>query len=102
MSVDVVTFGETMAALRADGPIRLGGTARWSIAGAESNVAIGLARLGHAVRWIGRVGADEPGALVLRTLRAENVDVTYAAADPDAPTRLILLQSPPPGAVPVG
>jgi 2-dehydro-3-deoxygluconokinase len=60
--LEVVTIGETMAALRTDGPLRLGGTARWSIAGAESTVAIGLARLGHATRWIGRVGADEPGA----------------------------------------
>src|SRR3954470_5363039 len=91
-----------MAAIRTDGPIRLGGTARWSIAGAESNVAIGLARLGHAVRWIGRVGADEPGALVLRTLRAENVDVAYAATDPDAPTGLILFEPRLAGVVRVG
>ncbi|MFL6074993.1 MAG: sugar kinase [Mycobacteriales bacterium] len=100
--MDVVTFGETMAALRADGPIRLGGTARWSVAGAEANVAIGLARLGHAVRWVGRVGADEPGALVLRTLRAENVDVTHAATDPGAPTGLILFEPRLVGVVRVG
>jgi len=67
---DVVTFGETMAALRAQGALRLGGNLGLSVAGAESNVAIGLARLGHRVRWAGRVGADELGALVLRTLRA--------------------------------
>ena len=40
---DVVTFGKTMAALRAHDPIRLGGTMGLSVAGAESNVAIGLA-----------------------------------------------------------
>jgi 2-dehydro-3-deoxygluconokinase len=49
--IDVATFGETMAALRALDPIRLGGAMRLSIAGAEANVAIGLARLGHRVRW---------------------------------------------------
>jgi 2-dehydro-3-deoxygluconokinase len=91
--VDVVTIGETMAALRTDGPLRLGGAAQWSVAGAESTVAIGLARLGHSVRWIGRVGADEPGALVLRTLRAENVDTTLARVDPGAPTGLILFEA---------
>jgi len=91
--VDVVTVGETMAALRTQGPLRLGGTAQWSIAGAESTVAIGLARLGHATRWIGRVGADEPGALVLRTLRAESVDTALARVDPDAPTGLILFEA---------
>lgn len=71
---EVVTFGETMAALRAHGALRLGGSLGLSVAGAESNVAIGLARLGHRVHWAGQVGADELGALVLRTLRAEGVD----------------------------
>ncbi|WP_344939842.1 sugar kinase [Sphaerisporangium flaviroseum] len=89
---DVVTFGETMAALRADGLIRLGGTMRLSVAGAESNVAIGLARLGHRVRWIGLVGADETGELVLRTLRAEGVDVTHARSDERGPTGMILTE----------
>ncbi|UGQ09243.1 sugar kinase [Yinghuangia sp. ASG 101] len=90
--VDVVTLGETMAALRGEGPLRLGGRMNLSVAGAESNVAIGLARLGHRARWIGRVGADEPGALVLRTLRAEGVDLAGAAEDDAAPTGLILFE----------
>ncbi|WP_232320374.1 sugar kinase [Herbidospora daliensis] len=88
----VVTFGETMAALRADGPIRLGGGMRLSVAGAESNVAIGLARLGHPVRWAGLVGDDETGALVLRTLRAEGVDVAYTRTDHRGPTGLVLFE----------
>lgn len=90
--VEVVTFGETMAALRSTGPLRLGGTLGLSIAGAESNVAIGLARLGHSASWVGRVGDDELGALVLRTLRAENVDIAYAAIDHNRPTGLILFE----------
>jgi 2-dehydro-3-deoxygluconokinase len=90
--IDVATFGETMAALRARDPIRLGGTMRLSVAGAESNVAIGLARLGHRVRWTGLVGADETGELVLRTLRAEGVDVSHARADGRGPTGLILFE----------
>ena len=89
---EVVTFGETMAALRSGGPLRLGGSMSLSVAGAESNVAIGLARLGHRVRWIGRVGDDEFGALILRTLRAENVDVTGALADASRPTGLIVFE----------
>ncbi|MBW8795753.1 MAG: sugar kinase [Streptomyces sp.] len=88
-----MTFGETMAALRAPGPLRMGGSLGLSVAGAESNVAIGLARLGHRVRWAGRVGADELGALVLRTLRAEGIDIGHAATD-DAgrPTGLLLTE----------
>jgi 2-dehydro-3-deoxygluconokinase len=89
---DVVTFGETMAAMRGGSPLRLGGTLNLSVAGAESNVAIGLARLGHRVAWAGRVGDDELGALVLRTLRAENVDVRGAVTDRTRPTGLILFE----------
>ncbi|MEV0372043.1 sugar kinase [Streptomyces sp. NPDC050636] len=92
MGPDVFTFGETMVALRGSGPLKLGGTMNVSIAGAESNVAIGLARLGHDVHWSGAVGEDEAGQLVLRTLRAEGVEVSGASADPDAPTGLILFE----------
>ncbi|MEU9671887.1 PfkB family carbohydrate kinase, partial [Streptomyces bobili] len=65
---DVLTFGEAMVSLRADQPIRTGGSLRMSVAGAEANVAIGLARLGHQVRWVGLTGADQFGALVLRAV----------------------------------
>ncbi|MFE6975112.1 sugar kinase [Streptomyces sp. NPDC057682] len=88
---DVLTFGEAMVALRADGPIRTGGALRMSVAGAEANVAIGLARLGHRVRWVGCTGADEFGALVLRTLRAESVDVACAARA-EGPTGLVVFE----------
>lgn len=90
---EVVTFGETMAALRAHGALRLGGSLGLSVAGAESNVAIGLARLGHRVRWAGRVGADELGALVLRTLRAEGIDTSHVVTDDTGrPTGLLLTE----------
>lgn len=87
----VVTLGETMMALRTTGLLRLGATLRTSIAGAEATVAIGLARLGHRARWVSRVGRDEAGELVLRTLRAEDVDVSAVERD-DAPTGMILFE----------
>lgn len=90
--IDVVTFGEAMAALRGTGPLRLGGTMQLSVAGSESNVAIGLARLGHCVRWCGRVGDDELGELVRRTLRAEGVDTTAVSTDPQRATGLLLFE----------
>ncbi|HEY0618865.1 MAG TPA: PfkB family carbohydrate kinase, partial [Kribbella sp.] len=71
---DVLTFGETMVSVRSKAALRMGGEAHLSVAGSESNVAIGLARLGHHPAWIGAVGNDEPGRLVQRTLRAEGVD----------------------------
>ena len=88
----VVTFGECLAALHGAGPLRLAGDLRLSVAGSESNVAIGLARLGHEVEWIGRVGDDEFGALVLRTLRGEGVDARHAAVDPSGPTGLLVFE----------
>ncbi|MGW5351821.1 sugar kinase [Streptomyces sp. NPDC004031] len=91
---DVLTIGETMAALRTPGPLRLGGAAQLSVAGSESNVAIGLARLGHDVAWAGVVGADEPGALVRRTLRAESVGTRFVRTDPDRFTGFIAFDSP--------
>lgn len=44
------------------------------IGGAESNVAIGLARLGVPTRWISLLGDDEVGQTVLDRVRAEGVD----------------------------
>jgi 2-dehydro-3-deoxygluconokinase len=90
--LDVVTLGETMVSLRTGTPLRLGGTLTMSMAGAESNVAIGLARLGHTVRWGGRVGADEVGAFILRTLRAEQVAVDTVVVDAQRPTGLMLAE----------
>jgi 2-dehydro-3-deoxygluconokinase len=93
----VLLAGEVMAVLRARQPLRLGGQVNLSVAGSEGNVAIGLARLGVPVRFAGRVGADELGTLVLRTLRAEAVDVSACHPDPDAPTGLFLLEPGPGG-----
>ena len=93
----VLLAGEVMAVLRARQPLKLGGQVNLSVAGSEGNVAIGMARLGVPVRFAGRVGADELGALVRRTLRAEGVDVAACRTDPDAPTGLFLLEPGPGG-----
>lgn len=92
MTVDVLTFGESMASVRVGGRMRTGGPAELTTAGAESNVAIGLARLGHSVRYAGRIGDDETGVLVTRTLRAEGVDVEHLRPDPERPTGLLLVE----------
>ena len=75
--VDLLTYGETMGLLDSEkiGPLRLGGPMRLSMAGAESTVAIGVARLGGRARWIGVVGDDEDGRRVTRVLRSEGVDI---------------------------
>jgi 2-dehydro-3-deoxygluconokinase len=87
----VVTLGETMALLRPEGDAPLAQVDRLSvgIGGAESNVAIGLARLGTDVAWLGRVGADGFGDRIVRELRGEGVDV-IAVVDATAPTGLMV------------
>jgi 2-dehydro-3-deoxygluconokinase len=86
----LITLGETMGLLipAEIGPLHATPRLRLSIAGAESNVAIGLRRLGGQATWIGRVGRDEIGDLVVRHLRAEDVSVR-AVRDP-ATTGLML------------
>jgi 2-dehydro-3-deoxygluconokinase len=89
---EVVTFGEALAVFFADPgtPLATASTFRRSVAGAELNVAIGLARLGHGVGWFGRVGDDAHGRLVLRTLRGEGVDVSRLTVDPTGPTGILV------------
>jgi 2-dehydro-3-deoxygluconokinase len=87
----VVTFGETMGLFRATsiGSLATVSDFALGIGGAESNVAIALARLGVPARWLGRVGADPIGRRILRELRAENVDVR-GVVDSTAPTGLMV------------
>ncbi|QMU70160.1 sugar kinase [Streptacidiphilus sp. P02-A3a] len=91
---DVLTLGEAMVSVRTAAPMRLGGAAQLSVAGSESNVAIGLARLGHDVCWVGAVGDDQPGNLVRRTLRAEGVDTRFARAARGAFTGFVAFDQP--------
>ena len=88
MSAEVVTLGEALVALVADEgrPLAAPGTFTPFVAGAEANVAMGLARLGRSVSFIGRVGADGLGQMVRNGLRAEGVGVEWLRDDPDAPT----------------
>lgn len=71
----LITFGETMGLVTADGigSIEYARGFSFGIGGAESNVAIGVARLGQQVTWFGRVGGDATGDLIERRLRAEQV-----------------------------
>jgi 2-dehydro-3-deoxygluconokinase len=87
----VVTIGETMALMSSAGvgPLQHERSMTIGIGGSESNVAIGLSRLGVPVTWIGKVGADSLGDLVLREIGAEGVRVV-ATRDDGAPTSLMV------------
>ncbi|MFE6778994.1 sugar kinase [Streptomyces sp. NPDC057702] len=100
---EVVTCGEAMLLMLAEPGVPLDRAThfRRSVAGAESNVAVGLARLGHRVRWLGRVGADAAGSAVLSELRADGVDVSQVDVDEQAPTGLLLRDCHPARAIDV-
>ena len=91
--IDLLTFGETLLSVRTAGPLTPGGAATTHIAGAESTVAIGMARLGHAVAWAGVVGADVPGEAIVRALAGEGVDVHAVRREPARPTATMLLEA---------
>src|SRR5262245_31701333 len=77
-----------LAAVEA-GPLRFANTFSRHAAGTESNVAIGLARLGHRVGWFSRLGDDEFGQYVFNTVRGEGVDTSHVIVDPAAPTGVL-------------
>jgi len=86
--IDVATLGESMVLFVAEqaGPLRESTTFRRHIAGAESNVAIGVCRLGGSATWISRLGDDEFGRAVAFRLAGEGVDITHVEWDASRPT----------------
>ena len=91
---ELVTMGETMAVFVPDsaGPLRYAPGFRLRMAGAESNVAVGLCKLGHSAGWISCLGKDELGQYVLNSIRAEGVDTSCVKWDIDHPTGLMIKQ----------
>ena len=85
---DIATFGEAMVLLVADqpGPLEQVKAFHKRTAGAETNVAIGLARLGLKVGWSSRLGADSMGRYLLAEMQSEGVDCSRVAFDPVHPT----------------
>lgn len=90
MTVRVLTVGETMVLLDPAGPLVYGCPLTLRMAGAESNVAIALSRLGVGVRWISRLGEDPLGDVVVETLTAEGADASFVRRDPAAPTGVFM------------
>lgn len=88
---ELLTFGEAMAMFVAESPGELAEVEHFQrrIAGADTNVAIGLARLGFHVGWLSRVGNDGFGTFIRRTLEAEGLDCRHLRTSPEHPTGLV-------------
>lgn len=91
---DLVTLGETMVLLNPvdAGALRYATQFQRQFAGAESNTAIGAARLGVSAGWISRIGDDPFGEAMVMAIRGEGVDVSQVRVDDDAPTGLFFKQ----------
>jgi 2-dehydro-3-deoxygluconokinase len=87
-TLDVITYGEAMAMFVAaeTGPLAGVGQFTKRVAGADLNVAIGLARLGFKVGWMSRVGNDSFGQFVRETLNREGIDQQRVVTDERYPT----------------
>src|SRR5471032_1816668 len=92
MSYHLVAIGETMIALApAHGTsMRTADTLLVDHAGAESNTAVGLARLGLRTAWVSSLGDDAAGDRILDALSKETVDTRFVRRDPLRPTGLML------------
>ncbi|GAB3652147.1 sugar kinase [Ramlibacter alkalitolerans] len=80
---DVVTFGEMMQMFVAETPGPLESVVRFAkrTAGAETNFAIGMARLGLRVGWASRLGTDSMGRYLLSEMQREGVDCSRVVCD---------------------
>lgn len=83
---EVVCVGETMVAFTAT---EEAGCFAAVVAGAESNVAVALARIGHRVRWVSRLGDDPIGTTIADVVARSGVEVDVVV-DPDRPSGIIV------------
>ncbi len=93
MGAEIVTIGETMVLLYGEdttAPLRLGERLMLDFAGADSNFAIAMSRLGYRSAWISRLGDEPLGELALNTIAREGVDVSGVILDPTRNTGLYL------------
>jgi 2-keto-3-deoxygluconate kinase (EC 2.7.1.45) len=88
----VLLVGEPMALFIADEEGTLDKVSKFTkaLAGAEANVAIGLSRLGHTVKYITKLGNDPFGKYIYEKLSEENIDVSSIKFTNEYPTGFML------------
>ena len=92
--MDVLSLGEVMVQLNSfsKGPLRHANLFERHVAGSESNVIIGMSRLGLSCGFLTAVGNDEFGKSVISTLRSENVDIRGIKINNELPTAVYFVQ----------
>ncbi len=90
---DVLAVGESMLTLYRDLDA-VTDTFAWDVCGAESNVARYCAALGMNSGWVSRLDGGMAGSLVHDAVTASGVDTSLVGLCEDAPTGLMLRDSP--------
>jgi len=90
--LDVLTAGEALVLLAAQdaGELRAVERFRRFSAGAELNVAIGLARLGLRVGYLTRLGGDAFGHFIAEVIEREGIVGAFATVDPGSSNGFML------------
>lgn len=100
---DLITFGETMLRLAPPPNQRLEGAMELqvNVGGAESNVAVNLARLGKRTAWFSRLPDNPLGHTARNIIRQHGVDVSHVVWSDDQRMGLYFVESglPPRGAL---
>lgn len=89
--IDVFTLGETMVVFQPEQMQSIEYVQQFPkrIGGAETNVAIGLSRLGHKVGWFSKLGEDSFGQYVYKSVRGEGVDTSSCIFTDQAATGVL-------------
>lgn len=97
--IEVITLGECMALAYPPRPVGLeeSDVLHLDIAGAESNLCIGLSRLGVKARFISRLGDDPFGRRIHQVLSREGVDTQALLTTIGAPTGVFFRENLPDG-----
>lgn len=92
VSPEVITFGESMGLMMPMGNmgIEYSQLLECTFGGAESNLAIGLARLGIQVGWFSQLGDDPLGTMIMKKIRGEGVDISRVLRTSTASTGLMM------------
>ncbi|MFC3745407.1 sugar kinase [Paenibacillus sp. GCM10012306] len=87
-----VTFGEPMAMFYANetGPLHEVFSFSKGLAGAESNVAIGLSRLEHPTGYVTKLGQDNFGTFIADALNKENIDTSHISVTKEHSTGMLI------------
>ena len=92
---ELFTFGESMVSFAPvqENVLRYVREYQRFIAGSESNVAIGVSKLGISGEWLSRRGKDEFGVAVYQKIRAEGVVCEHLIFDKDAYTGVMFKET---------